>query len=132
MLATHRAAFLYGLAESLEAIPDLVPVFVAGKNNKLFTTEAGEPVGFPAEVFTHQASQCLQADIPRLVAVIIVDPLEMVGVHHRDGKARTVALAPLETLAEFLVEIASVAQLGQVVGNAQPGEGFVGVGQIPV
>ena len=132
VFSAHRAAFFDVFAEGFQSVTNFGLVIIAGENNELFATEAREPVGFPPEMFAHKLCQCLQADVARFMAVIVVDPFEVVGIHHGHCEARMVALAPLKALSEFLIKVASVAQLCQVVGNAKFCERLVGLGQIMI
>ena len=119
LLAIDRhQAVADGLAQAFGRGQCRAAVGVGQDGGKLFTSQPpGQVTG--AQDFTTQAGKVGDHLITGGMAILIVDVLEVVQIHHQHRHRRLVALAALEFAPGLLQEVATVIQMGQFINGGQ-------------
>jgi len=91
------------------------------QHQELLTAEAGDAVG-GAQSGAQATGDVLQDTVAQLVAMSVVDRLEVVDVQHEEGQRFTRAGSgqPAAFLEEGAEKVPPVEQSGQFVGGGQP------------
>src|SRR5690606_13925923 len=117
--ALHRQVVLGGLsAQLLGDLPGMVQVGLAQQQQELLSSPAADDVG-AAQTAAQALGEGLQRLVAGVVAVAVIEPLELVEVDQQRAQRALLALGVLQRLPGQQVEAAAVGQSGELVGHGQ-------------
>ncbi|MNV74987.1 hypothetical protein D3C71_1682470 [compost metagenome] len=102
---------------------------IAQHGDELFAAEAGEQITRP-QALLQTLGGMLQAGVAGQMAILVVDLLEMVEVHHQDGRGALAAHGLGLGAVQLFVEGLAVEQAGKAVPTVTFGQLPVGAGKL--
>ena len=98
-------------------------------DEELLTAVASHPVDVDPKQLSEACGETLQNGIAGLVAIRVIDPLEVVDVSHDDGQCPAVAVGPDNLVGEVRIEVAPVEDTGQGVADRKEANFLVGLAE---